>query len=427
MREAKASNVEHTAFLETLECRIAPAILASVEDGTLTITGDAGHNFITIAADAEDATSFQISSVLDTINGVGGALSFSGITNIVIRLGDGSDRVFFEESHPLALAGDLVVDLGSGVNSMVAGNLSVAGDFLIEAAGRKSDATVLCLLTDVAVGGDLEVHAGKGMSGLTIGRSEFGESSIGGDLIVKSKSRQDGVEIQINDTGIGGDVDVRCGVPSSFALFDEYSERSSIGGDLRLSGMKSVRFETAVLGDAKIGFGKEGGVFQVGGQNDLPAYVAGSLKIRTLSPEAEHASFQFDMAENKNQTGLVIGKDVKILTKNRSDSISLHEIEVGGKTVLSLGGRGSFVSILGAEFGGRFMMKGGSGVDWLHIDQSGDENYERSTFHSHINVHLGSGTEAGDTRPERDSFKYLAGVFFPTIMEGRMIVKGAEI
>ena len=79
----------------------------------------------------------------------------------------------------------------------------------------------------------------------------------------------------------------------------------------------------------------------------MPAYVAGSLKIRTLSPEVNHASFLFDIAENKNQTGLVIGKDVKILSKKRSDSISLHEIEVGGKTILSLGSKGSFVSVWG--------------------------------------------------------------------------------
>lgn len=238
--------------LEMLERRtvLAGSVTASVSSGILTITGDAQANNVVISSGPTAGevvlrgalSGNSASSATELVGDVDGdgELSFSGVSGIVLDLGNGADRVLVTD---LDLAGGITGDLGAGNDTvtigssaaatrgtrlndggrLTAGEVTIGGDVdLSGGAGadvlRLADANVTGNLAFVGgVGNDRITVDGGGATNIVDGnvvldvgagdnRVDLSNLTIAGNLTVEGTEATRGVDVVLRNVAVEGDL-----------------------------------------------------------------------------------------------------------------------------------------------------------------------------------------------------------------------------
>jgi large repetitive protein len=195
--------------VQPLESRLAPANLTATFSAlthTLTVVGGGDADTVSVRAGADSPDHLIIDAGGGgTVNGLPVGFSATGVRNLTVRLGGGSDAVAFDPAHPVRLPGSLVVAGGDGDNTLTAAGLTLGGGLSVT-NGAGFDRTTL---TDLNIGGGLIVANGAGGSDLSVLRSGPGLSAVGGSVRVTNGAGYDATAL--SDLNVGGSVAVRNG------------------------------------------------------------------------------------------------------------------------------------------------------------------------------------------------------------------------
>jgi len=233
-----ARRERHSGFrpnLEMLEDRLTPAntVNAVFSAGTLTITAADdlavianNHNDITLTGNG--AGTFKITGNGTSITG---GTDFTGVTNIIVKMGLGNDYVRFNSTD---LAGKLTVQGGDGYNHLILGDTvgnckfgavsvtnGVGKDFFTMQKG-------FCQIV-----GALTVNNGVGDSDFKFGTDAADQIRIGSVNVVNGAGK-DRYDSTGTDFKVFGAMTINNGAGGSFLSFNTTSNLT-IGGDLKVT------------------------------------------------------------------------------------------------------------------------------------------------------------------------------------------------
>src|SRR6266853_1442969 len=155
--------------LEPLESRIAPAglVKVAIAGGGVMLTGDAMDNVIEIDPGTSgqlhligaSGTQFQLGTSAPTADLL--VMGFSG--DLKVALGDGADTLTLDKG---TLPHNVVLDVGTGTNTIKIGDMNNRGDHVIGGsltlAGKAGADTVNIAANQFSVGKDLTISLGDG-------------------------------------------------------------------------------------------------------------------------------------------------------------------------------------------------------------------------------------------------------------------------
>ena len=397
--------------LEPLEGRDAPANLTTTYSAvtrTLTVTGDAANNAVTVEADANDVTHFILSSGTDTFNGAPGPFAGpSGVRNLVFKMLAGDDSVTLSPAVPIRLAGSLTIDGGGGANTVDAAELTVAGGLTIR-NGTNSAGQDTTRLINLNVGGGLTVANGDGDTLTQVRRDAAGASAVRGAVRVTNGTGADNTTLF--DLFVGRGVTVQNG----------HAAASGDGGNTFLVNEFNTAVRSQVLGSVAVsfldGFGSDGlsdvvingnatfahgsGTYATtidGSAVAAPVVVRGSVTVTGSGPVT-----RVFVGIQLQQTGLVVGRNFTVAAGAGLDRVFLNRLTVGGAATLLLGDGSSQVTIDDAWFAGTFTLTTGSGTDEVSLD-AGAGSGAVTTFERAVRLSLGAGNDALTVAGETDA------------------------
>lgn len=299
--------------LERLESRLLLAADVARQGDTLKIESDGAGDFIEISQDGAGNVLVAIDEDYD--GGIDFYAAYAGIDNVVVEAGGGDDVVVV---RALDIAGDLLVDLGSGDDffylgyfadadftgagysyspyfgaSTIGGDLVVAGregqdliaigdayvaGNLVIGAGKHDDLVyVFALYDDLTVGGNTLIQLGGGEDYVSVYGPGYGyDVAFNGEFTLKAKGGDDACEVL-------GEVDFNGAVRVGLGNGEDY---------LRLSGLGAGAY-VDVNADTRI---------KLGGDDDyvyLYGYVAFNGDLRL------HGGGGYDYAYNYDYNGTV--------------------------------------------------------------------------------------------------------------------------
>jgi hypothetical protein len=228
------------AIVESLDCRVLPAgnIAAVVQNGSLTLQGDAENNTIEVTVTADGVIVHGHDGT--TINGAADFIAFAGADaipgDLVIHFAQGEDVALV--SGELSIGGNLRCRGGKGNDRIGLDHVTVGGDLVV--VDRRGDAGVD--IDQSTITGDTRLRTSQGNTTLLIA-----DSMLGGALRVKTRDGSDAVHLDSVD--IAGDASFRLG-QSDNGLFVEDSQ---LEGDLLVRtgmGADFVMFEAGSFAGA---------------------------------------------------------------------------------------------------------------------------------------------------------------------------------
>ena len=340
--------------LELLEARIAPAGLVkiAVAKGTVTITGDAMDNEITI--DIVSPGVLEITGAMSTMLQLGkdgtpgaGPIDVAGYAgDLKVVLGDGSDSVTLDAGVYLK---NVTLDGGAGNNTFSYSNPVVPGTFSILAKGGNDTVDGVA---NLLVGHDLNIKLGDGINEVTSNASTF---SVGGNLTLTAGSSPDNFAFaSTSPTTIGGNVVVNLGSNADTFKFQS-DEHIQIGGNVSVTGAQKSSVASpggtaanfTISADDYVGIN---GNVSVTGKNDTMGFVMGGTNTTTVFGKVTvttgNSSF---LTLNGGQQGYY--GDVTFKTK--------------GDTTLNMKANNQFF------IGGKLSYTGDKGVDHITIIEDG--------------------------------------------------------
>lgn len=331
--------------LEALEERIAPALIASMHGGTLTITGDETDNSFSLRGQ-NDGTLAIITN--EMVNGTSALKSFKGVKSLVILTYEGKDTVNFESG--VYLPGKLRVNTGADMNTFTANQLTVGGNASIEASGKQKMAYAqnVVSLTDTVIQGSLSIENrdGSGMGSISIKRTSKGISEIGGNLKIVSgingsgSGMGSGMSVTVGGTPIGGNFTLQTSNWCMTSIFDEFNADAAIKGNLKIQAPGHLTFNSEVFGNAVLSWmgpkdkSSIGGEFDVVGNGlGVPSTIHGNLVIKTFSKESK-GMLNFHIGAG-GSAGLHVEGNMNIQLKN---------LNSGGPFLVVVDGKSTFLS-----------------------------------------------------------------------------------
>jgi hypothetical protein len=363
---------------ERLESRRMLSISTSFSSSThtLTITGDAQANQLTIQAVSGDSTKFALSSTSDMFNGISGPFSSpTGVQNITLKMLGGTDTVKFDGTViPIDITGNLSVDGGDDANSLTATNLTVEKAISVT-NGASSTGTDVTNLTNLTVGGAVTIKNGNGNTNTLIARSTSGFNLIAGSVSITNGSGTDLNEFR--DTNIGGSVTINnghadaTGVAGHTWMYNSLNTttRALIHGNVSISYLDGNGSTWDGIWDEEIqgnlSYSHGSGAFATnfdGFVTTLPVIVRGNVTMTGTGANTITVGTQY------KHTGMLIGGKLSITTGNAADSLTFNKLEVSGATVLSLGNGSNALTIDDSTFDGTFTETTGADADTVKID-----------------------------------------------------------
>jgi Ca2+-binding RTX toxin-like protein len=355
--------------LESLESRslLAGNVLASVTDGSLSITGNADANLILITQTADNA--FRISGNAGTeINGS----AFVDLTNVSgavnINLRGGNDVVVF--NGPAAGAGfvadfdgDFSIDAGAGNDSLTLSNIEVDGDVSINTGAGNDRLTA----SEIEATGDVSVNAGVGNDNLTLTGASAASLSVnlgaGNDTAQLTDLDVDGA-ISLN-AGDGNDSLTISGAASADDDADNVSVNLGGGNDtLNVSGLDVVGNVNVTGGAGNDSVSLSGEVegdvsLELGAGND-------KLSLNNLTVVDGDLNIHLGAGNDKlTVSGLDVDGDVNLTAGLGNDNISLGTI-AADELFAALGqGNDRLALTANIALAGTIHVQGGAGRDTL--------------------------------------------------------------
>lgn len=287
-------------------------LAASQKGSTLKVKGDdlGASVAFTSAEPNQPAVDGVVRVVPDpgtTVNGVEAVAVFTGVTQISVVLGDGTNQVTFDQLEigggvtvkggvmpqvitvtGSQLGGNLVVNSVKGTLGFVCDGSQIAGKLNVKSAGTADDASLAC-----EVDGGAQVNLGHGANDFAVGAGSYSS------LALKSGFGVDHVTI----------------------------DAASIGSSLKLAlgaGVNHAAFVGTVVGDNFSYAGGGGGDF----------VTAQSLQVGL------NASFKLGSGGNSlSLVDSLIGENLTVVGGSGNDAVTFGgTTSVGGKTKFSLGG-----------------------------------------------------------------------------------------
>jgi hypothetical protein len=413
--------------LEKLEDRLTPAgnVTSSFTGGSLTLTGDALANAITISENG----SGQIVVTPDagtntTLDGNTAAESFTLTGSLTVALGAGNDSVFFDLTNPITIPGSLSITYGSATGDKhteannAGDNAFTVGQNLAISYGAGAVTTeFFCNLVvgsnSVPKSGNVTITHGPGDSTTAIASTAaagtFG--SILGNLSVTNTS---GVAVNVlADTNVGGNVTYNNGkagagnVAGSTEIFNDQNSttQATIGGNVAISnqsgnttgnldGLGDFIGDVHIHGNVtmKLGTGKFTAVVSGDIVPQAPR-IDGNLSITGTGSDSVELGGPPLIAEGLNVNGSLS----VLLGGAGSDSLDLTSVVVGKNTTLTTGSGNASVTLNDAfapgnsEYHGSFSLTTGVGNDSVAINSSGGTG--GVIFDGPVTANLGAGND----------------------------------
>lgn len=200
--------------LETLDNRWCPSCTITVDDGTLTITGDDEANTLTVTHDGAGT----VTVVCDG----GETVTEEDIERIVIDTGDGDDSLTFDVTAELTEALEVEVDLGAGNDTADLDFMAISDQLQVRAnLGEGDDLFDVNLDVELKTGADvgIDVRGREGADTFNLSVNEVREDA---DLKAQFRGGQDddalnvflgdpidaGAEVKIQGNGGAGNDDL---------------------------------------------------------------------------------------------------------------------------------------------------------------------------------------------------------------------------
>jgi hypothetical protein len=402
--------------LEKLEDRLAPAgnVTSSFTGGSLTLTGDAQANAITISANGSGQIVVTPNGTT-TLDGSTAAESFSVSANLTIALGAGNDSINFDKTNPLTVPGSLSITYGSATGDKH--TQTIAGDSAFTVGQNLAISygagAVVTFLSDLQVGsnsvphsGNVTITHGPGNSDTTLFGVGFG--SILGNLSVTNTS---GVADNVLDNlNVGGNVTFNNGRAGAGNTAGHTFIRSfnptpaRIGGNLAISNVNGnsdnvdgdVVTAVSVAGNVtlKLGTGNFNANMTAAIAPGPPA-VGGNLSITGSGSDA--VGVGVDLVSGI-ANGLNVNGSLSVLLGGAgSDSLDLTGVVVGKNTTLTTGSGNAAVTLNDAlatansEYHGSFSLTTGAGNDSVAVNSSGGAG--SVIFDGAVTALLGAGND----------------------------------
>ncbi|MCG3134327.1 MAG: hypothetical protein HMLKMBBP_01632 [Planctomycetes bacterium] len=143
------------------EARAEGTVTATLAGGVLSVTGDAADNSVLVGV---SGNTVLVQGATNTVVSGGTTFDVSDVDSVVIRMGDGRDRV---DIFGVPLSGDASIDLGPGDGTLVAVSVTVGGAMDV----RGTLGHVQCALTGATVEGDVSIRATKGTAEVQVAGS----------------------------------------------------------------------------------------------------------------------------------------------------------------------------------------------------------------------------------------------------------------
>jgi hypothetical protein len=416
--------------LEMLEDRWTPAgtVTGSFANGTWTLIGDDQANAIAISPLTTPGV-FGVAGIFTTNTAVTGVTNPTGVKNIVVKLFSGADFVLFNATAMQAtLAGNLTINGGDDANEVFINN-AVVGKKVSVINGTNATGIDNFELTDSVVKGAVSLANGEGNSSTFIHRNTAGPSFIGGLTILNGTGRDD---CTITDTNFGGSIVVKNGLPDSAndaGYFEIYNLENTTGRSV-IAGGVTIKYEAGdgasadlldveVRGSVTINQGSGTSETNFDGYTlEQPVLIRGNVSVLGTGPSL------IAVGKYGTETGLVVGRNLTIITGDQADTIDAYRLRVHGATLIQTGGGTDTVTIDDSRFLGLlsfpspfgFRLFTGAGNDTVNIETA-QLTTGPTQILSPALVNLGSGNDTLTTGFSGDATRRLQ-VFRPTFLFG---------
>src|SRR6266853_2074522 len=225
--------------LEPLESRIAPAglVKVAIAGGGVMLTGDAMDNVIEIDPGTSgqlhligaSGTQFQLGTSAPTADLL--VMGFSG--DLKVALGDGADTLTLDKG---TLPHNVVLDVGTGTNTIKIGDMNNRGDHVIGGsltlAGKAGADTVNIAANQFSVGKDLTISLGDGAN--TVGLDAVA-LSVAGKFKYTGGIGVDNLNVTGADFFVGADTTAK-GVKDNDNIVFNASDSAVFGGKVTIGG-----------------------------------------------------------------------------------------------------------------------------------------------------------------------------------------------
>jgi hypothetical protein len=197
-------------FFDPLESRVLLSgnVTASVSNGQLNLQGNCLNNSIVVDQVALATSQLRVSSGDGTtsINGQSGALCFSGVSGISIKLGSGNDTLVIQNA---TVANGVQLSATGGNQLFTLSDVTIGGSFTLTNSGGQNSTT----LENSSVAGSVTVNAGVGYSnscGSFWGCSYFANanevftlsgSTVGNSVSISNVSGETTTDIEYSSVG----------------------------------------------------------------------------------------------------------------------------------------------------------------------------------------------------------------------------------
>jgi fibronectin-binding autotransporter adhesin len=325
--------------LEKLEDRLCPSLTASLQSGTLAVSGTANNGSISVV---QDSTTPGTVKVFDGNTAVGSP--FTGVNNVRLNLTGADDKVTVDLGGQ-KLSGGVTANLGAGTNSLAVVNGSLGGALQANAgAGNDTvtlgDGTKALSLTDVGMilGGGTNTVAVHGKVNVLDSLAAFGAGSVTTDVGSTVK------DLFVRSSQAGSTVNLNGGVTGNAAVDAFFLSGSSAGTTVNVTG--------AV-----------GGNFSFLGSNQ-----ADTLHLAGTVGKSVAASL-YGGADTVTIDGAINGS-LALDTGAGADKVTLNST-VGGKTAIDTGDGNDVLTITAkAKLQGAAAVEMGAGNDSVTLDNA---------------------------------------------------------
>lgn len=372
MSKFRAFRPSLTAF----ESRLTPAVNLIYTGSHLTVIGDEADNTITLQTTAAGDVNVNTGVNLGTYRVTG---------NVTVRGNNGADVVTVDlDTNAQPLPGNLRVDLGLGDDALVVDGSNIAGD-LRAVGGTGDDGLILGGAAALAVGGSLFWNGNSGLNsvvatdldvagGVVLTNAEtvlWTDSTAAGYFVVNNAlataagflSMSGAVEIGGNFTYIGSG--------NAESLFLDGALNSEVVLSLGNGDNSMDLAATTVVGGSLTYLGGNG----IDSLTPAPgAQVFGNMNLNT-----GHGDNVYTM-----NTAFIVAGDLTVNGGNGNDEITGFDGEVFGRFVFNAGHGTNTLELFTGFIAGDVTYNGGSGVDEVVVAME---------LPGHLRVFLGAGSD----------------------------------
>jgi hypothetical protein len=341
----------------------------------LLISGGSGSDTVSLnspdAAEVDRNATFNLGAGSNTLEFLGNDVSeerylFGG--NLTYSGGAGDDTLTAE--GPVAIAGNMTVNLGNGMNDvdiqlteLATDNdvLDIAGNLVID-GGSGEDAVTLGGGDGVSITRNITFNLGAGMN--TLDFTESGDPFwFSGNLTVTGGSGDD-TFTSIVDTELDGNATFGLGGGANGVNVD--AEWMDVGGNLTYTGGSGN--DDLLLNDTDVWIGGNARINADGGDNTLASVASDSLEI--------DGWFSYS-----GGTGI--------------DTLDLRALDVNGQTTINTGSGDDAVAIYDGSTLGALTLNTGAGDDQAFLGDAldGGQGPAMTEIIGPVSVHMGSGDD----------------------------------